>query len=529
MNIVMNSSVDVNTFVKVNSSIIMNDSVNYVEMCNKCLELEAELIKQHNMVKKDEYNRLSKRFSELEQHCISLEIAMQLNNEIFQKTNTSVNQTEPLFDQLFELNNLKAELQAKDTTIKKLKAHIKRINETSTSESVKKDFDEIKTINIELEHRVTRLIAENEHLKQTYKQLFDSIKPSRVRAKEQTESLVKQMSNATTMDPGMYKLDPIILAPQIKNNRETHEYYLKHTMEQAAILKEVVEQAKSQNPLDNASYSACVYVKLIQELLRVKPSTSASGSKPSGNTKNDRISQTTSSNENNKVEVQSRKVISKLNKQNSDSKNVCNEHVKHPVKGDQALCSVCNECLFDANHAICLIDHVNSMNVRDKSASKKNKRRKEWKPTGKVFNSVGWKSIGRTFTLVGNACPLTRITATNKVPFRVPIPLDVVQTVLWYLDPGCSKYKTENRSQLTNFVHKFLGIVKFGNDQVAKIMGYGGYQIGNVIIPRVYYVEGLGHNLFSFGQFCDSDLEVAFRKHTCFVHNLEGVDLLSRS
>ncbi|GKG29381.1 hypothetical protein Tco_0416746 [Tanacetum coccineum] len=78
-------------------------------------------------------------------------------------------------------------------------------------------------------------------------------------------------------------------------------------------------------------------------------------------------------------------------------------------------------------------------------------------------------------------------------------------------DSGCSKHMTGDRSQLTNFVDKFLGIVKFGNDQVAKIMGYGDYKIGNVIISRVYYVEGLGHNLFSVGQFYDSDLEVAFR------------------
>ncbi|GJT51231.1 hypothetical protein Tco_0977388 [Tanacetum coccineum] len=194
VNIFVNSFVDVNTSVKVNSSVVMNDSVNHVEMCNKCLELEAELIKQHNMVEKDEYNRLSKRFSELEQHCISLEIAMQLNKEIFQKNNTSVNQTEPSFNQLFELNNLKAELQAKDTTIEKLKANIKCLNKTSTTNNVKKDIDEIETINIELEHRVTKLIAENEHLKQTYKQLYDLIKPSRVRAKEQTESLVNQLN-----------------------------------------------------------------------------------------------------------------------------------------------------------------------------------------------------------------------------------------------------------------------------------------------------------------------------------------------
>ncbi|GKD70242.1 retrovirus-related pol polyprotein from transposon TNT 1-94 [Tanacetum coccineum] len=67
------------------------------------------------------------------------------------------------------------------------------------------------------------------------------------------------------------------------------------------------------------------------------------------------------------------------------------------------------------------------------------------------------------------------------------------------------------------------------NDQIARIMGYGDYQLENVIISRVYYVEGLGHNLFSVGQFCDADLGVAFRKNTCFIRNLEGVDLLSGS
>ncbi|GJT50692.1 integrase, catalytic region, zinc finger, CCHC-type containing protein [Tanacetum coccineum] len=72
----------------------------------------------------------------------------------------------------------------------------------------------------------------------------------------------------------------------------------------------------------------------------------------------------------------------------------------------------------------------------------------------------------------------------------------------------------------------FSGTVIFGNDHIARIMGHGDYQLGNVTISRVYYVEGLGHNLFSVGQFCDADLEVAFRKNTCFIRNLEGVDLL---
>ncbi|GJZ91978.1 hypothetical protein Tco_0664043 [Tanacetum coccineum] len=158
-----------------------------------------------------------------------------------------------------------------------------------------------------------------------------------------------QVSNATTIAPRMYKLDPVIFSPKVNNNREAHEYYLKHTMEQAGILREVVEQDNLRNPLDSAFYSACIYVKLMQELLGylrdtcpdvhkpgnklvtvtpinkkkivrfadtvkssgnipkvpnrpllsstgVNTSTSASGSKPLGNTKNDRILRTPSSN-----------------------------------------------------------------------------------------------------------------------------------------------------------------------------------------------------------------------------------------
>ncbi|GKA99290.1 hypothetical protein Tco_0827227, partial [Tanacetum coccineum] len=143
-----------------------------------------------------------------------------------------------------------------------------------------------------------------------------------------------------------------------------------------------------------------------------------------------------------------------------------------------------------------------------------------------------------TFTIVGNKCLLTRITSTKEVPLKETTittvvtqspALKVIQIVLWYLDSGCSKHMTINPSQLINFVSKFLGTVRFGNDHIAKIIGYGDYQMGNVTISRVYYVEGLGHNLFSMGQFCDSDLEVAFHKHTYFIRDLDGVDLLKVS
>ncbi|GKC98014.1 hypothetical protein Tco_1168289 [Tanacetum coccineum] len=382
VNIVVNSSMDINTFVNVNSSAAMNDSVNYVEMCNKCLELEAELIKQHNMVEKDEYNRLSKSFSKLEQHCISLELAMQLNKEIFQKNNTSVNQTEPLFDQLFELNNLKAELQAKDTTIEKLKTNIKCLNKTYTTNRKSFCHNNIK----------------NDLRKFKGKDIVDN---------------AAQVSNATTIAPGMYKLDLVTLAPKDKNNRETHIYYLKHTMEQADILREIVEQAKSLNPLDSASYSACK-------------------SKSTDNIKNDRILQISSSTQKkNKVEDNSRIVKSCLNKPICvvEPSGKANVHHSKLNTNSELMCVKCNSSMFDARHELCFLEFVSDMNASSKSKSvKKAKKKEEWKPTGKVFTKIGynWRPTGRTFTLVGNACPLTRITATNKVPLREPIPLEVV-------------------------------------------------------------------------------------------------------
>ncbi|GJY11528.1 integrase, catalytic region, zinc finger, CCHC-type containing protein [Tanacetum coccineum] len=103
----------------------------------------------------------------------------------------------------------------------------------------------------------------------------------------------------------------------------------------------------------------------------------------------------------------------------------------------------------------------------------------------------------------------------------------VVQIILWIVDSGCSKHMTGDRSLLKNFVEKFMGTVRFGNDHFAAITGYGDYVQGNITVCHVYYVEGLGHNLFSVGQFCDGDQEVAFRSNTCYVRNLEGDDLLT--
>nr|GEX00071.1 integrase, catalytic region, zinc finger, CCHC-type, peptidase aspartic, catalytic [Tanacetum cinerariifolium] len=98
---------------------------------------------------------------------------------------------------------------------------------------------------------------------------------------------------------------------------------------------------------------------------------------------------------------------------------------------------------------------------------------------------------------------------------------------LWIIDSGCSKYMTGNRALLTNFVENFRGTVRFGNNDFVVIAGYGDVVIRSMEIKKVYHVKGLGHNLFSVGQFCDKGLEVAFRKPTCFIRNENGVDLLT--
>nr|GEZ04519.1 hypothetical protein [Tanacetum cinerariifolium] len=124
-----------------------------------------------------------------------------------------------------------------------------------------------------------------------------------------------------------------------------------------------------------------------------------------------------------------------------------------------------------------------------------------------------------------------RISLVSKMPFRKKPcdSLNIIQICLWIIDSGCSKHMTGNHALLTNFVEKFLGTVRFGKNDFAMIVGYGDVVIGSMMIKKVYYVEGLGHNLFSIGQFCDKGLEVAFRKSTCFVRKEEAKASSSQS
>ncbi|GJZ84065.1 integrase, catalytic region, zinc finger, CCHC-type containing protein [Tanacetum coccineum] len=131
------------------------------------------------------------------------------------------------------------------------------------------------------------------------------------------------------------------------------------------------------------------------------------------------------------------------------------------------------------------------------------------------------KSVPKTNVSEGLSKPVT----TQMLPQTTR--QAIVQLIYHCFDSGCTKHMAGNLKLLCNFVEKYLGTVHFTNDQFAPILGYRDLVQGNIMINGVYYGEGLNHNLFSVGQFCDADLEVAFRKSTCFVRDLQGNDLLT--
>ncbi|GKD80919.1 hypothetical protein Tco_1347758, partial [Tanacetum coccineum] len=304
------------------------------------------------------------------------------------------------------------------------------------------------------------------------------------------KALVDNVVTTHTIDPEMLKIDVEPITPKLLNKKTAHSAYIKHTQEEATVLRDLVEHVKSKYPLDHSLESACRYTKLIQELLTyisktcpsvnntdgklvavtlknkdkrvrftepvtssgntitkttstsnlvsnkpmlsstgVKPSTSASGSQPSGNTKKDKIQQTPSSTQKNKVEAYPRKVKSSL--KNKDCvvapKGTANVHHSKLNANSELKCVKCNVFMLFDNHDLCVLDFINNVNAHVKSKSvKKSSKKNFWKPTGKVFTNIGyiWRPTSRTFTIVGNACPLTMITTTTEVPCRIPFALD---------------------------------------------------------------------------------------------------------
>nr|GEV23879.1 retrovirus-related Pol polyprotein from transposon TNT 1-94 [Tanacetum cinerariifolium] len=203
------------------------------------------------------------------------------------------------------------------------------------------------------------------------------------------------------------------------------------------------------------------------------------------------------------------------------------------------VCAMYKQFLISVNQDVCLLNYVNDKTSRGKkqeaNVSIKEKKKKQ-QPKVKKTKKVGF--IKRLATPKPNSQPdcSSGDNACTSKPLEPKIKRfpnstsflgSLSKICLWCVDSGCSKHMTGNLKLLINFVWKFLGTVRFENDHVAVILGFVDLQWGNILITRVYFVDGLGHNLFSVGQFYDSNLEVAFRRNACFIRNLEGVDLLS--
>ncbi|GJY78230.1 hypothetical protein Tco_0484031 [Tanacetum coccineum] len=246
-----------------------NASVN-VHECEKCLKLETELLNKKDFVKKETCDKLFRSFTTLEKHCIFLEVGTQLNHKNFQWDNSISNQINL---KSVEISDLNASLQENFLVITALKDELRKLKGKALADNV-----------------VCKHIIDSE----------------------------------------MLKIDVEYLNPRLLNIRSAHSDYLKHTQEEAAILRERVEQGKLQNPLNESLDSACKYTKQIQELIiiagqtcpsindsGVKLSTSASGSQPSGNTKKDKIQRTPSSTQKNKVEGHPMIVKSSLKNKNN--------------------------------------------------------------------------------------------------------------------------------------------------------------------------------------------------------------------
>ncbi|GJR56468.1 hypothetical protein Tco_1406989 [Tanacetum coccineum] len=212
----------------------------------------------------------------------------------------------------------------------------------------------------------------------------------------------------------------------------------------------------------------------------VIPTTSVSRPQLKSNQLEDRVMSNNSQGKEQKVEDHRRNFKFSNNK---TSVTACNDSLNAKTSNVKFVCVTCGKCVLNDNHDLCVLHYINGMNSR------------------------------------------------TRQPMHVPISTrepnqNLVEIILFIVDSGCSKHMTGNLKLLTNFVEKFLGTVKFGNDQIAPILGYGDLVQGTITIKRVYYVKGLNHNYTLVGQFCDADLEVAFQKSTCYIRDLKGNDLL---
>nr|GEZ93882.1 hypothetical protein [Tanacetum cinerariifolium] len=212
---------------------------------------------------------------------------------------------------------------------------------------------------------------------------------------------------------------------------------------------------------------------------------------------------------------------------NKMSVTACNDSLNAKTLNVNSVSAMYDNCVLLDKHDMCVLNYV-AKPIKKTVALESNQKPRNftWKLYERVSKTCSWWYS--KFTPSGYKWKPK--SGKENVNPNVSMPLGNVSRTANVMDTvysGCSKHMTGNLKLLINFMEKFLGTVKFGNDQIAPILRYRDLVQGVITIKRVYYVEGLNHNLFSIGQFCDANLEVAFRKSTCFIRDLKGNDLLT--
>ncbi|GJU55339.1 retrotransposon protein, putative, ty1-copia subclass [Tanacetum coccineum] len=305
--------------------------------------------------------------------------------------------------------------------------------------------------------------------------------------------------------------------------------------------KEILQTSRNTNPRVSTSTG-------------VAHKTNVSRPQPRSNQMKDKVVPNTSHVKFKKTEVEEHPRISSISNQ-TKSVTACNDSLNSRTSNVNAVCATCGKCVFNSNHDACVSKFLKDVNARTKKPNvvpistrkpksqanksvatphKKTVASESTITNSKSYYRMLYKKTNKAWKWwIAQQCPSAYTWVPKTKRKWVPkvrnesVTKKIVQLILFIVDSGCTKHMTGNLSLLCNFVEKYLGTVRFGNDQFAPILGYGDLVQGNISIERVYYVEGLNHNLFSVGQFCDADLEVAFRKSTCFVRDLQGNDLLT--
>ncbi|GJY22966.1 retrovirus-related pol polyprotein from transposon TNT 1-94 [Tanacetum coccineum] len=424
----------------------------------RCLELEAELSKLNDKIQKDDHNELVKRFSNLEVNHLNLQLKYQHLKESFGNNTSLPARDAPDFDSVFVINKMKASIQGKDNAIKKLRMQISQLKETRSEADQQNELFRV----------------ENAKIKQHYKELYDSIKITRAKHIEQTTALLAENENLKAQIHENMKcitvdsIKPRVLAlsghaidvepipSRNRNNREELLEYVigtypkdfnkrdnKHASTPLTRKKQVTFEDQYETSNNNThKHVEQLNIQKINVLMihstGVNSCTDASRSKPRSNTKKNRISPAKSVNKK-KVEEHPRTNKSSLKNTNRVDSSIS---YKRTVINSNShfVCKTCNKCLIFANHDMCVVNYLHSVNASSFVQNVVRKVKKVWKPkqvkqvwkaTGKVLINVGyqWKPTGRIFTL-GEQCPLTRLTKSNVLPVEQTKNVSTSKTVI---------------------------------------------------------------------------------------------------